>query len=291
MGVDIPDSASPGVFPETVPHLKELGYRTALITGAGSGLGQAFAQALLEEGLTVWGTSRREDGLNEQPGLVPARLELGDAASIDRLCDRIERETDGIDLLIANAGYGVFGPFVARGIEDWEKQVEAMLTGTMRLVHRTMAAMGDRQPTAVVVVTSLAVEFPIPFLCGYNAVKAGLAGFAGGLMVESSGVGPTIIDFRPGDYRTSFNRSMGLTATDPSNPDRVQRVSRRLDSVMAASPDPQRAARDLIRALRRKRHQVVRSGSFFQARLAPTLSRLLPESWLRIAARSYFRIN
>lgn len=272
-------------------HLKKLGFQTALITGAGSGLGRAFAQALLDEGLTVWATSRREDGLNEQPGLVPARLEMGDAASIDRLCDRIEREADRIDILVANAGYGVFGPLVSRRVDDWEKQVQAMLTGTIRLVHRIATRMGDRRPAAIVLVTSLAVEFPIPFLSGYNAVKAGLAGFAGGLMIESSGVGPTIIDFRPGDYRSSFNRSMGLTATDPSQPDRVQRVSRRLDAIMAASPDPQRAARDLIRALQQNRHQVVRSGSFFQARLAPTLSRLLPGSWLRAAARSYFRIR
>ena len=271
-------------------HLKEIGYRTALITGAGSGLGQAFAQALLGEGLAVWGTSRR-DGLDGRPEMVPAQLDLGDAASIDRLCDRIERETDGVDLLIANAGYGVFGPFVARGVDDWDNQVNAMLAGNIRLVHRFMTAMGGRQPSAIVLVTSLATEFPIPFLSGYNAVKSGLSGFARGLMIESCGVGPTIIDFRPGDYRTSFNRSMGLTATDPSIPDRVQRVGRRLDAIMAASPEPQRAARDLVRALRRKRHQVVRSGSFFQASMAPMLSRFLPESWLRVATRSYFRIN
>lgn len=290
-GVDHPGSPGPRAFTETVSHLKKLGYRTALITGAGSGLGLAFTRALLDEGLTVWGTSRREDGLKAEPGLVAARLELGDAASIDQLCDRIERESDGIDLLIANAGFGVFGSFASRGIEDWETQVEAMLGGTMRLVHRIMNAMGDRHPATIVLITSLAVEFPIPFLSGYNAAKAGLSGFARGLMVESTGVGPTIVDFRPGDFRTSFNRSMGLTATDPNPSDRAQTVSRRLDAIMATSPDPQRAARDLIRALRRQRHQVVASGTFFQARLAPMLSRLLPESWLRAAARRYFRIN
>lgn len=274
-----------------MPHLKELGFQTALVTGAASGLGRAFAESLRAEGLTVWGTSRRDDGLEPSPGLVPARLDLGEAESIDQLCDRIGRETKGLDLLVANAGYGVFGPFTSRDIGDWESQVEAMLAGNIRLVHRCMTAMGDRQPSAVVLVTSLATEFPMPFLSGYNAVKAGLSGFARGLMIESTGAGPKIMDFRPGDYRTSFNRSMGLTATEPFHSDRVQRVSRRLDTVMAASPDPRRAARDLVRALRRNRHQVVRSGSFFQAGLAPTLSRLVPESWLRAAIRRYFRIN
>jgi NAD(P)-dependent dehydrogenase (short-subunit alcohol dehydrogenase family) len=281
----------PSVSTDIVPHLKKLGYRNALVTGAGSGLGRAFAEALLEEGLMVWGTSRRKDGVAPKQNLVPARLDLGEAASIDELCGRIERETGELDLLVANAGYGVFGPFASREIGDWESQVGAMLTGTMRLVHRCMNAMGDRQPCAVVIVTSLATEFPIPFLSGYNAVKAGLSGFARGLMIESAGTGPTIVDFRPGDYRTSFNRSMDLTASQTIDSDRARRVGRRLDAVMAVSPDPRKAACDLVRAVRRKRHQVVRSGSFFQAGLAPMLSRLLPESWLRAGIRRYFRIN
>ncbi len=272
-------------------HLKHLGYRSALVTGAGSGLGRAFTTALLDEGLSVWGTSRREDSLEARPGLIPALLNLGDSTSIDRLWDRIMEDTGGVDILIANAGYGVFGSFADLGLEEWVRQVDAMLTGNIRLVHRAMRIMGDRSPSAIVLITSLATEFPIPFLSGYNAVKAGLSGLARGLMIESTEGGPTIVDFRPGDYRTSFNRSMDFSATKSSDSDRGQRVGRRLDALMAASPDPNRAACDLLRALSKKRHQVVRSGSFFQARLAPTLSRLLPESWLRAAARNYFRIS
>ena len=69
---------------------------------------------------------------------------------------------------------------------------------------------------------------------------------------------------------------------------RLARVWRRLEANLAAGPGPERAAADLRRALGTGRRGIVRSGTFFQARLAPLAARLLPESWMRGAAASYF---
>lgn len=271
--------------------LVDHGYRSALVTGASSGLGRAFADALIAEGLTVWGTSRSPDRLQARDRFIPAVLDLADARTIDRLWERVLTEGRGVDVVIGNAGYGVFGGFAHSDFDAWTSQVEEMLIGTVRLVRLAMPHLEAHPPSAVVIVSSLACEFPIPGMSGYNAVKSGLSGFARGLMIESAEAGPYIVDFRPGDFRTSFNRAMGISELNPEQSNQISRVGLRLDSIMNAAPDPARAARDLVRALRRKRHAVVRTGSFFQARLAPLFSRLVPENWVRAVSGRYFGIR
>jgi short-subunit dehydrogenase len=271
--------------------LVDQGYRSALVTGASSGLGRAFADALIAEGLTVWGTSRSQDRLQDRDRFIPAVLDLADSSTIDRLWERVLVEGQGVDILVGNAGYGVFGGFADSDFDAWTSQIEAMLIGTARLVHLAMPHLQAHVPSAVVLVSSLACEFPLPYLSGYNAVKGGLSGLARGLMIESAEAEPYIVDFRPGDFRTSFNQTMGIRESIPERSNRINRVEKRLDSIMNAAPDPVRAARDLVGALRRKRHSVVRTGSFFQARLAPLFSRLVPENWLRAVSRRYFGIH
>jgi short-subunit dehydrogenase len=271
--------------------LVDQGYRSALVTGASSGLGLAFADALIDEGLTVWGTSRSPDRLHDRDRFVPALLDLADARTIDKLWERVLVEGQGVDIVVGNAGYGLFGEFADSDFEIWTNQIETMLIGTLRLVHLAMPHLKAHVPSAVVLVSSLACEFPLPYMSGYNAVKGGLSGFARGLMIESAGTQPYIVDFRPGDFRTSFNRNMGIRESYPTHPTQINRVGERLESIMSAAPDPVRAARALVRALRRKRHAVVRTGSLFQAKLAPLFSRLVPENWLRAVSRRYFGIH
>ncbi len=262
-------------------------HRTALVTGAGAGLGAAFAAMLVEEGVAVWGTSR--DPARPLPaGVRPIVLELTDGASVERAWHQAEGESGGIDLLINNAGAGRFGPFLEATPADWERQFALLLLGPAALARLAARAMAGRGRGCVVNVSSLAAEFPIPFMAGYSAAKAALSSLGRSLLLELPGAGVTVIDFRPGDHRTDFNAAMAAHPHPVSSEPRVARVWRALERTMRAAPPAERAARDLRRALRRGRGGTVRSGSFFQARLAPFLDRLAPE-WLRLAViRRYF---
>ena len=82
--------------------------RTALVTGAGSGLGEAFAAMLRTEGVRVWGTARDPARLVSQPNFFPVHLELGDRESVLAAWQRAESESGGIDLLVNNAGAALF---------------------------------------------------------------------------------------------------------------------------------------------------------------------------------------
>lgn len=276
--------------------------RTAFLTGASGGLGQAFAAMLLADGVQVWGTARRPErlaGLAEAfPGRFhPVALDLSDPAGAESAFHAAAREAGGtFDLVINNAGFGVFGDFAATDFAVWRAQIDAMLTTTLRLAHaalRGFRARTDGPPRGCLVnVASLAVEFPLPCMTGYNVAKAGLAAASESFVVETRGTGITVIDFRPGDYRTDFNRAMQTLSPGGLVSDaRLLRIWSVLEKNLRSAPPPSRAAADLRRALRRGRSGLVRSGSFFQARLAPLFARLAPVPLRRAVAGLYFGIR
>src|SRR4051812_43219821 len=97
-------------------------YRTAFITGAGAGLGLAFTEMLLGEGVEVWGTSRDPARLPSRPKFHALRLELGDGTAAERIFVEAERAAGGFDLVINNAGFGAFGSFAHTDFAVWEEQ-------------------------------------------------------------------------------------------------------------------------------------------------------------------------
>jgi NAD(P)-dependent dehydrogenase (short-subunit alcohol dehydrogenase family) len=261
-------------------------FPSAFVTGAGSGLGRAFTAMLLAEGVRVWGTSRDPARLAGPAGLTPVALDLADPPAAEAAFLRAAEQAGGaFDLVINNAGAGVFGEYAAVDFAVWQRQWDAMLTGTFRLTHAAWRQMQGRGRGCLVNVSSLAAEFPLPLMAGYNVAKAALSALSESLIFESRSSAVTVIDFRPGDYRTDFNRNMLIPS--PAAGPRAAAVWRRLESNLAAAPLPAAAAADLRRALAGGRSGVVRSGSFFQARLGPLAARLLPAAWLRAVLARY----
>src|SRR5262245_14583037 len=107
-------------MPQRVSEL----YRTAFVTGASTGLGQAFAEMLLAAGVRVCGTSRdpaRLDGLRQRHAALftTVALDLRDGAAAEKIFRETDQAMGGFDLVINNAGYGVFGQFAATEFEHW----------------------------------------------------------------------------------------------------------------------------------------------------------------------------
>jgi short-subunit dehydrogenase len=260
-------------------RLSEL-YRTAFVTGASTGLGRAFAEMLLADGVRVWGTSRdvtRLAGLAGGPGgqFAPVRLELRDDAGTAEAFHAAEKAADGFDVVVNNAGYGVFGEFAEVDFPIWREQLEVMLLAPMRLSHLALGGMQARaragRKSALVNISSLAAEFPLPFQSGYNAVKAGLSAFGESLMIDLRDSGVIVLDVRPGDYRT--HSESAVLRPKATLPRRAARAWEAFVAMMQAAPEPAHAAAAVRRALLRGRSGTVRTGSFFQARLGPFLAR------------------
>ena len=267
----------------------------AFVTGASAGLGRAFTTMLLKEGVRVWGSAREGGRLVDLATTYPAHftpviLDLDDPAAAEAAFNRAAASAGGnFELVINNAGYGVFGVFHETDAATWERQLGAMLSSTLRLTHLALRRMRERNRGCIVNVSSLAVEFPLPFMSGYNVAKAGLSALSESLIVETQGTLIKVIDFRPGDFRTDFNQAMvGYSAAHSALSDRAARAWRALEAHREAAPPASVAAADLRKALLRDRSGTVRSGSFFQARIASACAPLLPASLRRFIAARYF---
>ncbi len=277
----------------TKPALAEI-YRTAFITGASTGLGRAFAEMLLGEGVRVWGTSRDPARLDDLAArcathFTAVALDLGAGSRAEETFLAADRAAGGFDIVINNAGFGVFAEFVPTEFSVWQEQIETMLVQPARLSQAALRGMLARRHGALVNISSLAAEFPLPFQAGYNVVKSGLSALNESLMIETRGTGVVILDFRPGDYRTDFEGSVRRPAA-ATEPARLTRAWSAFAAMMQTGPVPPHAAVALRRALWARHSGTVRTGRFFQAILAPFLARFGSLDLKRRIQAAYFHV-
>lgn len=263
-------------------------YRTALVTGASSGLGRAFAEMLLAEGVEVWATSRDGERLPMHDSLHAVALDLADGRSMEAFMRGMNPIFPEIDILVNNAGNGVFGAFEDIAPQDIGEQLRVLLHGPIALCHQVYPHMLTRGGGAVVNVASLARDFPLPYFSLYNAAKAGLSNFTRSLQTECAGSGVVVIDFQPGDYRTSFNKSS--KRPDDLHNERQIQAWESLDKHLNEAPLPARAAKDLLHALQREKSGVVTSGDCFQAVIAPFLTRFGTWNLTERIMRAYYKL-
>lgn len=261
--------------------------RFALVTGVSSGLGLAVARRLLAEGVTVWGTAR--DIARVPSGIRPVALDLGDPASITACVEQLRREAPQLDLLVNNAGNGVHSPLEAFDDAGMDAQWRVLLHGPAALTRAFYGDFRARRRGVIVNVTSLAGDYPIPFMSAYSGAKAGLSSFTRALMLEAHDSGVAVIDFRPGDFATGFSAAMpGVRHADRADSRRARESA---EAHEKAGPKPELAAGHLWAAVRSGRSRVVTSGDFWQSRLGPLLARLAPECVVRSYLKSYYGMN
>jgi short-subunit dehydrogenase len=185
----------------------------ALVTGASSGIGRAFALALARRGLGVVLVARGEprlEALAREIEALGSRAEvlvadLGDAAQVRAVEQRLA-SAPPIDLFVDNAAFGVSGPFVEVPVEDAEAQIRVNVIAPTRLLHAALTAMGERGHGAVVNVSSGAAFVPSLRNAAYSATKAYLAILSLTLTEELRGAGIDVVTVFPGFTRTEFQQ-------------------------------------------------------------------------------------
>lgn len=183
----------------------------ALVTGASSGIGQATAAVLLAAGYEVIGAARRLEpmGALAGRGLVPVELDLSRGASITALADRLGADhPGGVDLLVNNAGYGLFGAVETTPIAAARRQFEVNLFGLAHLTQLLLPAMRQRGSGRIVNVSSMAGRIYAPLGAWYYASKHALEGWSDCLRVELRPFGIAVVIVQPGIIRTAFVAEM-----------------------------------------------------------------------------------
>jgi short-subunit dehydrogenase len=193
--------------------------RTALITGASSGIGEAFADVFAAEGFDLVLVARREDRLAavaERARRAGVRadvsvVDLSQPDAVSRLCDHLERQRLTIDVLVNNAGYGLPGTFTASPWSAHEAQMRVMVTSVVELTYRLLPGMARRRYGRIINVASLAGLVPAP--AGhtlYPATKAFVIRFSEALSHEAAGAGVHVTALCPGFTYSEFHDRNGM---------------------------------------------------------------------------------
>ncbi len=187
----------------------------ALITGASSGIGAAFARKLSARGYDLVLVARRKDRL-EQLARELGKSEvlvadLSRAEDLERVEERIKSATD-LDLLVNNAGFGTKGRFMDRGVDEQERMHRVHVIATMRLTHAALDGMKSRGRGSIINVSSVGAFSATPSSISYCATKAWMNMFTTGLHIELRAArSPVRVQaLCPGLTRTEFHDVMGI---------------------------------------------------------------------------------
>src|SRR5438067_11886687 len=142
------------------------------LTGASSGIGRAIAQAFVERGDEVWGTSRDKHRIQQLPLLHAIELDLRNSRSIEEGFNTAVAEAGHVCIVINNAGSGHFGPAELVTAETIENQFQVLVFGPVQLMQLALRRMRARGDGLIINITSLASRLPVPFTAAYNAAKA-----------------------------------------------------------------------------------------------------------------------
>lgn len=187
-------------------------HRVVLITGASSGIGMATALYMAERGYRVVGTSRARERLAaleeeaDRRGLPVAGVELdiNEESGLADALAAITAEHGPIDVLVNNAGYGLFGPVQTLTTEELRAQFETNLFAVARLTRAVLPGMIERGGGTVVNVTSILGRIGTPFHGAYASSKFALEGLSESLRTEVWPFGVRVVLVEPGLIRTAF---------------------------------------------------------------------------------------
>jgi uncharacterized protein len=251
-----------------------LNQSTALITGASSGIGAAFARRLAADGHGLVLVARDADRLRQLADELSAKhgrtvevmaADLADPVQLARVEARLSDPQHPVDLLVNNAGFSLGRRFLRTTIEEQETLLDVLVRAVQRLTYAALRGMVDRGRGAVVNVSSVASYVP---RSTYGAAKAWVTSFSEALAVEMRGTGVRAMAVLPGYTRTEFHQRAGIRGRGPR--------------MLWLSAD--RVADDALRDLKRGRILSIPSKRY---RVLATLSRVSPRWTVKAFIRRF----
>jgi uncharacterized protein len=222
---------------------------TTLITGASSGIGEAFARKLAALGRNVLLVARSEDKLialcNELGRLTSIRaqyvaLDLQQPDAPLQLFEETKKRELEVEMLINNAGFGSMGDFAKLDLDRELEMIQLNVRSVVELAHRFLVPMRERKRGTIINVASTAGFQPVPYMATYAATKAFVLSFSEALWDENRAHGVHVMALCPGVTETNFFEAAGI--------DRPP---------MRTVQTPEEVVETALRALNRKKNLVI----------------------------------
>lgn len=192
--------------------MESLSGKVAVVTGGTRGIGRAIVERLLREGASVAFCGRTKDSVDRAAAeLRGAGKIFGQAADISkfdevrRFFECVDQAFGGLDILINNAGLGVFRKVGEMTPEEWHRNIDLNLNGAFYCAHEALARFRTRGGGYIVNISSLAGKNAFSGGAGYNASKFGLNGFSEAMMLDHRHDNVRVTTIMPGSVDTNFS--------------------------------------------------------------------------------------
>ena len=224
--------------------------KTAVITGASSGIGKCLALRLAREGAVVGLVARREDTLREIAAEITKAggratvfpCDVGDREQVFACAERAEKELGRVDILVNIAGYGHHRRFLEWDLDDMERVMRVNYLGSLYWTKAILPRMVERHSGWIVFMASVAGKLGVPEESAYAASKFAMVGLAEALSMEVDDAGVHVLTVCPGTIDTPFFDEEALRRMPP--------VARRM------MIEPERVVDATLDALARGKHEI-----------------------------------
>jgi short-subunit dehydrogenase len=214
----------------------------ALVTGASSGIGRAFALRIAREGARVALVARRPEELEKLASEIRAAggeaavlaCDVSDAAAAAETCARALELWGGIDLLVNNAGYGHHRTFLEWPVEDMERMMRVNYFGALYFTKAVLPRMVEQRRGWIVFVASVAGKIATPEESAYAATKFAIVGLAASLSLEVEDAGVHVLTVCPGVIDTPFFDEEALSRMAPAAKKGMVEVDGLVDAMIDA---------------------------------------------------------
>lgn len=208
--------------------------KTAIITGAGKGIGRATALALAKEGVSLGLIARTEEDLKEVAKKVKnydvrvaiTVADIADNAQVENAVEQLFKELGKFDILINNAGIARFGGFLELPVEDWEQIIRVNLFGMYYVTRAVLPKLIEQNSGDIINISSTAGEKGGPVMSAYSASKFGVMGLTESLAMEARKHNIRVTAFTPSTVVTDLAIDQGLVKGDEENVLSTGRFSR-----------------------------------------------------------------
>ena len=228
--------------------------KVAFVSGGSRGIGLATARALIEIGARVAITATSDDTLRTGAAelekisggsaVLPIRADVRRQAEVDHAIDTAVRHFGGLDVLVNNAGVGIYRPVADMTADEWHRVMETNLTGVFYCCRAALPHLRSRGGGWIINISSLSSTGPFADGAAYCASKAGLNAFSEALMQEVRHDGIRVACVLPGSVRTDFSRRPPAPDHPAASSGSPRAASR--DEWKLAPEDVARAVADLI---------------------------------------------
>ena len=265
--------------------------KIVLITGVSSGIGQATAQLLAQQGFTVFGTSRNPSSVERMSGVEVLPLDVRLDESVNGCVDTVVKRTGRLDTLVNNAGYSLVGPIEEAMLEEAKAQFETNFFGVVRMVKKVLPIMRKQASGQIINVSSGAGLTPLPFVGFYSASKFALEGYTEALRHEVKPFHIRVSLVEPGFIKSHLRQNQQLATDQISDYDPWRKwVSAVRPKWEERLPEPALVAECVLRVVGSQSPKLrYRVGK--ESAQAFWLRRFLPESLFERGVRRTFRLD